>query len=89
MTNEEAIDWIVLLIETMRKETSGNYPDPEYKFEVYQALKMSIEALKAEPCDEQSVYTRAYREGYDKGYSDGDFYARHEDEIRESYEDCE
>lgn len=38
-----------------------------------------VETLKAEPCDEQSVYMQAYREGYDKGYSDGDFFARHEE----------
>lgn len=53
-----------------------------------QAKKMAIEALKAQPCDEQSVYMRAYREGYDKGYADGDFFARHENEIKESCEDA-
>ena len=52
MTNKEAINWIALLIETMRKETRGNNPDPEYKDEVYEALKMGIALLKAEPCED-------------------------------------
>lgn len=52
MTNGEAINWITLLIETMRKETSGNHPDPEYKDEVYEALEMSIALLKAESCED-------------------------------------
>lgn len=45
-----------------------------------------IDKRNSEPCDEQSVYMRAYREGYDKGYSDGDFFARHADETREPCE---
>lgn len=53
-----------------------------------EALDMAIAVLKAEPCDEQSVYMRAYREGYDKGYADGDFFARHENEIKEPCEDA-
>ena len=39
---------------------------------------------KAESCDEQSVHLRAYREGYDNGYSDGAFFARHKGEIKET-----
>lgn len=37
----------------------------------------ALEALRAEPCDEQSVYERAYTAGYDKGYGDGEFFATH------------
>ena len=45
MTREEAANWIKCLIKTMKEETSGQYPDPEYKDEVYEALEMGIEAL--------------------------------------------
>lgn len=48
MTEEKAIEWLNNLIETMKSETSGNYPDPEYKDEVYEALDIAIEALEQE-----------------------------------------
>lgn len=50
----------------------------------YKHFELAIEALKAEPCDEQSVYERAYVADYDNGYSDGEFFATHK-----SIEDCE
>ena len=52
MTREEAKQWIELLTRTMRKETSGSYPDPLYKDEVYVALDMAIEALEQQPCED-------------------------------------
>ena len=36
--------------------------------------------IKALTHDEQSVYERAYKEGYDKGWSDGNFCGKHEQE---------
>ena len=66
MTREEAIDIIKCLAWHTR-------PDEE---EIEQAIK----ALEQEPCDEQSVYERAYKEGYDKGWSDGNFCGKHEQE---------
>lgn len=47
MTREEAKNWIEDLISEMKEETSGNYPDPEYRDEVYEALEMAINALSA------------------------------------------
>ena len=52
MTNEEAIMWIENLIHTMKEETSGKCPDPAYKEEVYVALHMALEELKALPCED-------------------------------------
>lgn len=49
MTREEAKNWIEDLISEMKEETSGNYPDPEYRDEVYEALEMAIQALEQEP----------------------------------------
>ena len=51
MTREEAKNWIEDLISEMKEETSGNYPDPEYRDEVYEALDMAINALEQEPYD--------------------------------------
>ena len=48
MTKEEAKRWIEYLIKTMKEETSGSYPDPPYKDEVYEALRMAVEALDQE-----------------------------------------
>ena len=55
MTRKEAIEWLNNLIETMKSETSGNYHDPEYKDEVYEAIDMAIEALKQEPTDDATL----------------------------------
>lgn len=52
MTREEAKDWIEALISTMKEETRGNYPDPEYSDEVYEALDMTIKSLEQEPCED-------------------------------------
>ena len=52
MTREEAIKWIGELVETMKEETCGQYPDPEYKDEVYEAIDIAIKALEQEPCDD-------------------------------------
>ena len=52
MTKKEAIEWISKLIETMKEETSGQYPDPEYKDEVYEALDIAIETLEQEPTED-------------------------------------
>ena len=48
MTNEEAINWIDLLIKDMKRNTLGaaNFADAEYKDEVYEALDMASKALK-------------------------------------------
>lgn len=47
MTRGAAIEWINNLTETMKLETSEYLPHPEYKDEVYEAIDMAIEALKA------------------------------------------
>ena len=49
MTREEAIKWIEALIDTMKEETCGRCPDPEYKDEVYEALDIAIKSLEQEP----------------------------------------
>lgn len=51
MTNEEAINWIDLLIKDMKRSTLGaaHFADPEYKDEVYEALDMACKALKKSP----------------------------------------
>lgn len=47
MTNEEAIEWIEALVETMLHETTvGPFPDPEYRDEVYEALDMAIKTMR-------------------------------------------
>ena len=46
MVREEAENWIKKLINEMKKETSGNYPDPEYRDEVYEALDFAISDMK-------------------------------------------
>ena len=46
MTNQEAIDWIDILIKEMKRDTSGHGADPEYKDEVYEALDKAIDALE-------------------------------------------
>ena len=50
MTTTDARGWIAALIKAMHEETSGSWPDPEYKDEVYSALEMAIQALSQEPC---------------------------------------
>ena len=50
MTRADAIDWIRRLIATMKEETSGDFPEPKYKDEVYEALDMAIKELEQEPC---------------------------------------
>jgi rubrerythrin len=52
MTKVDAIDWINQLIVTMKEETSGDFPEPEYQDEVYEALEMGIEALEQVSCDD-------------------------------------
>ena len=52
MTRADAIDWIRRLIATMKEETSGDFPEPKYKDEVYEALNMAIKALEKEKADE-------------------------------------
>lgn len=52
MTNKQAIDWINRLIQTMKSETTGEWPDPSYKDEAYIALEMAIKALEQEPCED-------------------------------------
>lgn len=56
MKNKEAIKWIEGLIKTMQEETRGNFPDPEYKDEVYEALKMGVKALNAVILSEYCPY---------------------------------
>lgn len=46
MTTTDARGWINALIKAMHEETSGTWPDPEYKDEVYSALEMAIKALE-------------------------------------------
>lgn len=77
----------------MTKEELRDYVEERWNsdiipYYVYSTLIDGIDTLEQEPCDEQDVHLRAYREGYDKGYADGDFFARHEGEIKESCEDC-
>lgn len=49
MTNEEAVEWIELLIKEMKRDTSGPGADPKYKDEVYEALELAIKALEERP----------------------------------------
>ena len=51
MTNKQALEWIKLLIQTMHEETKGNFPDAEYKDEVYQALNIARQSLIDKDCD--------------------------------------
>lgn len=46
MTTTDARGWINALIKAMHEETSGTWPDPKYKDEVYSALEMAIKALE-------------------------------------------
>lgn len=55
MTNEEAMDWIDILIKEMKRDTSGPRADPEYKDEIYEALDKAYFALK-EIDDIKEVY---------------------------------
>ena len=48
MERQVAAEWIEKLVSTMKEETSGKYPDPKYKDEVYEALNEAIEILKQE-----------------------------------------
>lgn len=41
---------------------------------------IAIKALEKETCYEQSVYERGYKEGYDKGWSDGNFCGKNKQE---------
>lgn len=50
MTTTDARGWINALIKAMHEETSGSWPVPEYKDEVYSALEMALQALSQEPC---------------------------------------
>ena len=52
MTREDAKKWIKNLISEMKKETSGNFHDPEYRDEVYEALDMVVQVLEQEPCED-------------------------------------
>ncbi len=60
MTREEAKDWIDKLIKTMKQETSGKFPEPPYKDEVYEALNMCIEFLKTKPCEDMGEVSDGY-----------------------------
>lgn len=60
MTREDAVDWIRRLVATMKEETSGEFPEPEYKDDVYEALDMAIKALEQESCED--CISRAYIE---------------------------
>ena len=60
MTIEEAKDWIDKLIKTMKQETSGNFPEPPYKDEVYEALNMCIKFLKTKPCEDMGEVSDGY-----------------------------
>lgn len=73
MTREEA----KIFIEGIRDglhETGKDYP---YRDDMIPLMKEScdvaIKALEQEPCKEQEIYEKAYKEGYDKGWSDGNF----------------
>lgn len=46
MEHKDAAEWVEKLISTMKEETSGKYPDPKYKDEVYEALNEAIKILK-------------------------------------------
>lgn len=61
MTRKEAIKWL----KTFKGHTG--------MAELSQAFDVAIEALEQEPCEEQEIYEKAYKEGYDKGWTDGNF----------------
>lgn len=69
MTREEAIE--ILYQYSVR--------DMTYPKEDIEAFELAIKALEQEPCEEQEpckeqeIYEKAYKEGYDKGWSDGNF----------------
>ena len=70
MTREEAIR----RIEFCRNFLANNYPDmgePNIT-----AFNMAIETLGQKPCKEQEIYEKAYKEGYDKGWNDGNFISK-------------
>ena len=46
MERKDAAEWIEKLVFTMKEETSGKYPDPKYKDEIYEALNAAIEIFK-------------------------------------------
>ena len=77
MNNEEAKGWIDGLIKTMKQETSGKFPEPPYKDEVYEALNMGIKLLKAQPCEDaisrtdlrEEIFITAEND-YQKGWND-------------------
>ena len=46
MERKDAAEWIEKLVFTMKEDTSGKYPDPKYKDEIYEALNEAIEILK-------------------------------------------
>lgn len=63
MTREEAIE--ILYQYSVR--------DMTYPKEDIEAFELAIKALEQEPCEDQEIYEKAYKEGYDKGWSDGNF----------------
>lgn len=66
MTREEAMAFLQGRIDLIDKY----YPQIE---DYRDALDIAIKALEQEPCEEQEIYEKAYKEGYDKGWSDGNF----------------
>lgn len=70
MTNKEAIDWIDILIKEMKRDTSGQRADPEYKDEVYEALDKAKDALKEiDDIKEATNYSEGYSAGWISGYN--------------------
>lgn len=66
MTRKEARYWLKIELKTWGDECKSKLP-------IKEALSVAIKLLEQEPCEEQEIYEKAYKEGYDKGWSDGNF----------------
>lgn len=66
MTRKEARYWLKIELKTWGDECKSKLP-------IKEALSVAIKLLEQEPCEEQEIYEKSYKEGYDKGWSDGNF----------------
>lgn len=66
MTRKEARYWLKIELKTWGDECKSELP-------IKEALSVAIKLLEQESCEKQEIYEKAYKEGYDKGWSDGNF----------------
>ncbi len=67
MTREEALYYIQHKLD-LAVDDPLIMDDKEYEI-----FSLCAKALERESCKEQEIYEKAYKEGYDKGWSDGNF----------------